>query len=252
MPRVPLAAGLLVVALLALSLATNGHETPPARHAPTAHPAMRTVRPPAPPTDAAIVGDSYTAGARASSPRRGYAELVSGAMGWQHPAIYGLSGAGYARPSVHGRRLTSVIPKVVARRPPVLLVVLGHNDTRVAPERVRAAARLCLWRLRRRLREATIVVVGPIWPSGSPPYRVLVTRDAILRAVRDVDGLKWIDPVAERWFTGDRARHTGNAARFISADENHPNNAGHAHIARLLVRDLRRLAVPAGQALDGS
>jgi lysophospholipase L1-like esterase len=144
----------------------------------------------------------------------------------------------------------TVIPEVVAIRPPVVLVVLGHNDTRVAPQRVYILARRSLRRLRQSLPDARIVVIGPIWPSGSLPYRVLATRDAILRAVREVGGLDWIDPLAERWFTGDRALNTGNAARLIS-DDDHPNDAGHAHIARLLVRDLRRLAVPAGHGLAG-
>jgi lysophospholipase L1-like esterase len=55
--------------------------------------------------------------------------------------------------------------------------------------------------------------------------------------------VSWIDPLAERWFTGDRRRRTGNAARLISRDDNHPNDAGHAHIAKLLARDLKRHGV---------
>jgi lysophospholipase L1-like esterase len=71
----------------------------------------------------------------------------------------------------------------------------------------------------------------------------VATRDAIRRAQRRVPGLDWIDPLAERWFTGDKRRHTGNAAHFISADDNHPNDAGHAHIARMLLRDLQRFGI---------
>jgi acyl-CoA thioesterase-1 len=240
---VPTALSLVLAALLAAApLTVHGdarRELPaPARPAPV-HSA--TALPP----EAAILGDSYTAGANASSPRRGYAERLARTMGWKHADIRGLPGAGYVRPSVKGRRLRGVVRRVVKRRPPVVVVVMGHNDTRVSPVREERSARRTLAILHRRLPFSQIVVVGPIWQSGYPEPRVLATRDAILRAVRQVGGLLWIDPLAEHWFTGDKLRHTGNAAHLISADDNHPNDAGHAHIARLLLRDLKRLGVAA-------
>jgi lysophospholipase L1-like esterase len=164
-------------------------------------------------------------------------------MGWRHVEIRGLPGAGYARPSVKGRKLRPVVRKVVRLRPSVVLVVMGHNDIRIGPGRVEHAARWTLRVLRRKLPDGRIVVVGPIWPGGDPPLRVLITRNAIRAAAREAGHLRWIDPIAERWFTGDRLRHTGNAAHLISADDNHPNDAGHKHIARVLKRDLVRIGI---------
>lgn len=233
---------MLVASLAATSCGVHGDaarsdQHPRPRRATPAHAAAAV------PPEAAIVGDSYTAGANASSPGRGYAERVARALGWEHADIRGLPGAGYVRPSVTGRRLRGVVRRLVKRRPPVVVVVMGHNDTRVNPVRVERSARRTLALLRRRLPFSRVVVVGPIWQSGDPEPRVLVTRDAILAAVRSVGGLMWVDPIAEHWFTGDKRHHTGNASHFISSDDNHPNDAGHAHIARLLLRDLKRLGV---------
>jgi lysophospholipase L1-like esterase len=240
-----LAASLLATPLAILS--TDDRDKPPSSPSPVSHPARAKPKPkpkeaPTPP-EAAILGDSYTSGANASSPRRGYAERLARTMGWTHAEIRGLPGAGYSRPSVSGRKLRPVVRKVVKTRPPIVVLVMGHNDSRTGPGHVEHAARWTLGILRRKLPDSRIVVVGPIWQSGDPPLRVLITRDAIRAAVREVGGLRWIDPIDERWFTGDRLRHTGNASHFISSDDNHPNDAGHAHIARLLLRDLERIGI---------
>jgi lysophospholipase L1-like esterase len=241
------AVGLVLVAsLVAAPVALRSDEAPPppARGGAHARAHSAQARPAAPAVPAAaIVGDSYTSGANASSPTRGYAERLARAMGWKDADIRGLPGAGYVRPSVHGHYLRTVLRKVVKRAPPIVVLVMGHNDTRVDPLREERSARRTLAMVRRRLPLARIVVVGPIWQSGDPLPRVYATRDAIFRAVRAVGHLRWIDPLAERWFTGDKRLHTGNATRFISSDDNHPNDAGHAHIARMLTRDLGRFGI---------
>jgi lysophospholipase L1-like esterase len=240
MSRVPTALGLLLAAsVVAAPIAVRSDSpAPPSRAArPVPAQAGRAHHHPVAP-EAAILGDSYTSGANASTPGRGYAERLARAMNWSPVDIRGLPGAGYARPSVKGRHLLGVAKRVVRRRPGVVVVVMGHNDWRVAPDRVERDARQTLALLRRRLPGSRIVVVGPIWQSGDPAPRVVATRDAIRLATRRVGRLSWIDPLAERWFTGDKRRHTGNAARYISADDNHPNDAGHAHIAKMLLRDL--------------
>jgi lysophospholipase L1-like esterase len=245
MSRVPLALGLMLIASLVAAPIAVRSDGPPPPHRPAppapAQPARAHHHHPVAP-EAAILGDSYTSGANAS-PGRGYAERLARAMNWQHADIRGLPGAGYARPSVTGRHLLGVAKRAVRRRPAVVIVVMGHNDWRVAPDRVERDARRTLALLRRRLPGSRIVVVGPIWQSGDPAPRVVATRGAILRATRRVGGLAWIDPLAERWFTGDKRRHTGNATHYISADDNHPNDAGHAHIAKMLLRDLLALGV---------
>jgi lysophospholipase L1-like esterase len=246
MSRVPSALSLVLAAsLLATPIAVRSDAPPPGgpSHRPaTPHPAGSARAQPVAP-EAAIIGDSYTAGANATSPGRGYAERLAHAMNWQHADIRGLPGAGYARPSVKGRRLANVVRRVVRRRPAVVVMVMGHNDWRVTPGLVERDAHRTLAFLHRRLPGSRIVVVGPIWQSGDPAPRVVATRDAIRRAERRIRGLAWVDPLAERWFTGDKRRHTGNAAHFISKDDNHPNDAGHAHIAKMLLRDLIGLGI---------
>jgi lysophospholipase L1-like esterase len=250
MSRVPSALSVVLAAVVAAApvavvRSDDGAESTPAPAGPhaVAQPAVAHPRHHRVPPEAAIIGDSYTAGANASSPGRGYAERLAHAMNWQHADIRGLPGAGYARPSVTGRHLRGVVLRVIRRRPAVVVVVMGHNDWRVSPYAVERDARRTLALLRRRLPASRLVVVGPIWQSGDPAPRVVATRDAIRRAARAVGGLAWIDPLAERWFTGDKRRHTGNAAHLISADDNHPNDAGHAHIAKMLLGDLLRMGI---------
>jgi acyl-CoA thioesterase-1 len=197
------------------------------------------------PPDAAILGDSYTAGANASSPARGYAQRLARLMGWREPFIRGLPGSGYVERGVTGRSMHALIPRTVALRPRLVLLVAGHNDSRADPVRVAESALADLSELRAALPGSRIIVVGPIWQGSELRPGVAEVRDAIHAAVRQVPRVGWIDPLSEHWFTGDRRRHTGNAARLISRDDNHPNDAGHAHIAKLLARDLRRHGVAA-------
>jgi acyl-CoA thioesterase-1 len=217
-----------------------GATTPPAgASAPAVAAAPRRRRAP----DAAILGDSYTAGANASSPAHGYAQLLAHRMGWRDVFIRGLPGSGYVERGVTGRSLHALIRRTVALQPRLVLVVAGHNDSRADPGRVAESALADLAELRAGLPHARIVVVGPIWQGSELRPGVAEVRDAVRAATRQVPRVSWIDPLSERWFTGDRRRHTGNAARLISRDDNHPNDAGHAHIARLLARDLRRHGV---------
>jgi lysophospholipase L1-like esterase len=244
--RLPLELVLIaLVALLAALLVRDAPRSAPSSASPAVAPAPAPAAP-APaaaarrrqPPDAAILGDSYTAGANASSPARGYAQRLARLMGWRSAFIRGLPGSGYVERGVTGRSLHALIGRTVALRPGLVLLVAGHNDSRADPLRVATAALADMSELRAGLPHSRIVVVGPIWQGSDLRPGVSEVRDAIRDATRQVPRVTWIDPLAERWFTGDRRLHTGNASRLISRDANHPNDAGHAHIAKLLARDL--------------
>ena len=53
--------------------------------------------------------------------------------------------------------------------------------------------------------------------------------------------MPFIDPLHERWITGNRRKGTGNAAEYILSDDTHPNAEGARYIADQFVEDLRRL-----------
>ncbi|HLI58333.1 MAG TPA: SGNH/GDSL hydrolase family protein [Solirubrobacteraceae bacterium] len=197
------------------------------------------------PVRAAFLGDSYTFGVGASERTNGYAYLVAQAEGWSADVV-GLPGSGYVRVAEKdNKRISAGIAPVIAARPAVVIVECGHNDADLGIDlaRVEPNALRDLRALRAGLPEATIVVVGPVWLSGHPDSRVLAVRRAVHAAQRQIPGSLWIDPIAERWFTGVFARHTGDDATMINYAVGHPNDVGYRHIARLLERDLRSLGV---------
>ena len=72
---------------------------------------------------------------------------------------------------------------------------------------------------------ATILVIGPPWPTAEVPQTVLQVRD-IVGAAASAAGATFVDPIAERWFVG--------RPDLIGADGVHPNDAGHAYIANMI------------------
>jgi lysophospholipase L1-like esterase len=195
---------------------------------------------------AAIIGDSYTEGAGATDWAAGYAYLLAAAERWRPVVIDGISGAGYVKTGSARRPYTiaKAIPDAVRCRARVVLVVAGRNDAGFAqPQAVERAARSDLQELRERLPRARIVVVGPIWQSTPVPMNVIATRNAVYSAAATIAGVSWIDPIAERWFTGSVIAGTPNASGFINPDGVHPNDAGHRHIEMLLFDDLYRLGI---------
>ncbi len=193
----------------------------------------------------AFLGDSYTFGVGATRPTDGYAYLVAGAEHWTAKVV-GLPGSGYVRVATHdGKNIAAGLPGVIAAQPRVVIVACGHNDAmpNVDYRRTEAAALKDLGDLRAALPDAKIVVVGPIWLDGHPGKRVLFVRRAVHQAQRRIPGTLWIDPIAERWFTGSWRQRTGDDATMINYAAGHPDNRGYAHIAKLLEADLRAMGV---------
>ena len=69
---------------------------------------------------------------------------------------------------------------------------------------------------------AKLLVIGPPWPTETPPPAVLRIRDA-LRDQAWGAGALFIDPIAEGWFVG--------RPDLIGGDGVHPNDAGHVYLA---------------------
>lgn len=197
------------------------------------------------PVHAAFLGDSYTFGVGATEPTDGYAYLVARDERWTSRVV-GLPGSGYVRVALRDQKdIAAGLSAVIAAQPQVVVVECGHNDAmpKVDDLRTGAAAYRDLRILRAALPAATIVVVGPVWLDGFPGRRALYVRRAIHAAQRRVPGTLWIDPIAERWFTGSWTRHTGDDATMINYAAGHPNDLGYRHMARRLVADLDALGV---------
>ncbi|MGH2862175.1 MAG: SGNH/GDSL hydrolase family protein [Solirubrobacteraceae bacterium] len=207
--------------------------------------AAGTVVPVNSPVHVAFLGDSYTFGIGATQPTDGYAYLVAEAEHWS-ARVVGLPGSGYVRVAIRDDKdIAAGLSAVVAAQPQVVVVACGHNDAmpNVAYTQTEAAAIKDLSALRTALPSATIVVVGPIWLDGYPGKKALYVRKAIHSAQQRIPGTLWIDPIAQRWFTGSWAKHTGDDATMINYAAGHPDNLGYQHIAKLLEANLRSLGI---------
>jgi lysophospholipase L1-like esterase len=195
------------------------------------------------PVDVAFLGDSYTYGTGATEPTDGYAYLVARAEGWSAKVV-GLPGSGYVRVATDsGKRISAGIPTVIAADPKVLIVECGHNDADYGIDlaQVEPAALRDLRRLRAALPQTELVVMGPIWLTATRSPRAIAVRNAVHAAQRQIGHSRWIDPIAEGWFTGNRQLRTGDDRTMINYAVGHPNNRGYRHIAAVLEADLAAL-----------
>lgn len=197
------------------------------------------------PVHAVFLGDSYTYGIGATQRTDGYAYLLSEALHW-NVDIIGLPGSGYTRVAEDdGLSIAAGIQPAIAAQPQVLIVECGHNDADpgISLAKTRRNALADLRTLRAGLPNTTIVVLGPVWLNGRPPARALAVRDAIHAAQEQIPGSLWIDPIAEKWFTGRFANRSGDDATMINYAVGHPNNLGYEHMAQVLEADLVGLQI---------
>jgi lysophospholipase L1-like esterase len=200
-----------------------------------------------------VVGDSLSTVTAPAGPTIAFPLVAARLLGWQ-AILQAQPGTGFASPAGPDARrpsLTGAVGEVVARDPQVVIVALGSDEAEQADRAhvtqsavtVQAAATRALADLRRRLSRASIVVVGPLPSAGAPPPALQAVRGAV-RAAAQGAHVRFIDPIAEGWITGDRAdRWSGNAAQMISADGWHLTPAGHAYVGLRLASDLSGLTV---------
>jgi lysophospholipase L1-like esterase len=190
-----------------------------------------------------FLGDSYTMGDRGTPPEHTYASAAARLLGWQ-VIVAGRSGTGFVTGGRTAQAFGLLFESQLGWRPaPDLLVVSGgHNDWNKPPRQVAAAAREILERARGRWPETRMALIGPFWGDQSPTPGALAVRDALRGLAKEL-GVPFIDPIAGRWITGDRAQGGGNAPRFIKPDGVHPTLAGHRHLATRLADDIKRLGL---------
>jgi lysophospholipase L1-like esterase len=188
-----------------------------------------------------FLGDSYTTGRYGQIPELTYAADTARTLGWQ-VILGGYRGTGFvAKGHVH-KDFADLFAEQLAWRPAPDLVIVsgGHNDRAHSPEEVATSARHLLTKIQHTWTSGVrIVLMGPMW-GGDPIPSVEDVRDA-LAGVAAEQQVPFIDPLRERWITGDRVQGTGNAPMYILHDGIHPSTAGARYISTRLVADLRKL-----------
>jgi lysophospholipase L1-like esterase len=181
---------------------------------------------------AVFLGDSYSTGWKgAGIGSHGWPAIVSAAQGW-HAINLAVAGTGFINPGWTNQPLGARVSEAIRQRPDVVFIATGHNDSRWSAAATGRAADEAIDRLHHALPDAQIVILAPIWPSGSAPSRCLQLRDHLRRTAASV-GAIFIDPLAEGWFGG------GNR-RYIGADGIHPTDAGHRAMADRVLAALAR------------
>ena len=188
------------------------------------------------PLTAVWLGDSYTAGAKASTPEKSFAGIVSAAKPWAM-ANLARGGTGYITPVSdpaaamtacglsYCPSYTEMIPPAVPYHPSVVVVNGGRNeiDTPNWPAGVQAFFNT----LRSTFPSATIVATSVIWDDDPVPPVLPGMCATVQAAVQSVGGtyVDLFDPLLGH-------------PEFIAADGVHPNDAGHAAIAAALLAGL--------------
>lgn len=179
---------------------------------------------------AVFLGDSYTTGWNgAGLGARGWPAIVGRLESWS-TVMLAVAGTGFMNTGWTGQTIGSRVSAAIRQKPDVVFIAGGHNDSRWSASTTGKAADVVIDRLRLALPDAVLVIVAPIWQTGSPPTRCLTLRDHLRHKAASV-GAIFIDPLGERWF--------GGAARaYIGSDGIHPTDAGHRHIADRILADL--------------
>ncbi len=190
-----------------------------------------------------FLGDSYTVGDRGVQPETTYASATARLFGWQ-AVVGGRAGTGFVATGRGREAFLSLFESQLGWRPaPDMLIVSGgHNDWRTPAPQVAAAARLLLERARQRWPGTHIVLMGPLWGTGSPMPGALAVRDALKNLAHQLR-IPFVDPIGEQWITGDRLTGQGNAARLVKRDRTHPNQTGHRYVATRLAADIKRMGL---------
>jgi lysophospholipase L1-like esterase len=143
--------------------------------------------------------------------------------------VDGSGGSGYV--SVGWRNVTfgQMADRTVDGSADIVIVFGSINDMfeGASIADVTRAARDTYTTIRAAAPGATLMVIGPSPTGDEVPDELRRVSEGVARAAADA-GATFVDPIAERWFSGD-------AAALISDDDLHPTDDGHAYIAELVL-----------------
>ena len=222
--------GIAVVALL-LSVFTRMQENR-AEAAVQTYPQLTQAPPTIAVQSVAFIGDSYSAGTGSTGYNTRFSTLVSAYEGWASQS-FAYGGTGYLRAATTSAKTGcganycpsygQVITRVQAFNPTLVIVSGGRNDVGLDETQVESTIADFYTTLRAALPKARIVVTSPLWAYTQPPAQLAQIQQAVRSNAARV-GATYLDlgqPLVD-----DR--------NLVARDQVHPNNSGHAEIARLI------------------
>lgn len=184
-----------------------------------------------------IFGDSYVEGLGADVKTNGWAYKVGPLLGWT-VTVNGKGGTGYCNPTSYGAGVYFDRLLKVADAYDLVVLQGSSNDDKTSNGQLvyddatlTAAINKLLDFARSHFTKAQLLMVGPTNPYGS----VSVRANNLLVQAAAAHAIPFVNPIAEKWFV------PGDGTIFANTSNGHPNNAGHAHMRSLFVRDLQVL-----------
>lgn len=213
-PSLPVSAG----------LATSTQMTMQPSQAPSVSPTPSATAGAARPV-AVFLGDSYASGTGASRPSKRWVDLVSLDKGWVEKNV-SQDSSSYSS-EAGGTSYRARMAAVAATGAQIVVVSGGRNDVNVDPAQLRADARATFVGIQTALPKARIFVVSPTW-GNDPAPQGLTNVISIVMAEAMRAGVTYLD-IGEPMF-GDSS--------MMAVDGWHPNDAGHAAIAKAVEKAL--------------
>lgn len=210
---------------------------------------------------AAFVGDSYTDGAQSTGPDRAWTMLLAYLAGISSPWSLGVGGTGYisvgAGLGTFGSE-TRIADALVAK--PEILFFFGSVNDRINTAAEIEAAALAAWRAyRTAFPEIPMVIYGCATPATGIAADALKVENALVAAFAEwgdsnADFVRVTTDPQGPWLfgtgyisNGATINGSGNndvyMGRAETNDGTHPNNAGHAYLARRMAQVLYQIAL---------
>jgi lysophospholipase L1-like esterase len=188
----------------------------------------------------AVIGDSYTSG----TDEGGRGPKAWTTRAWQTLARQGVQvapdvasecRAGYAVRGDHGSIFEDLTARAVHPTDTLVVFFGSRNDQHTNPGQLAEMAHSSFDLAHRAAPSTRLLVIGPPWPTVDPPDALVHVRDVLVAQAAAV-GATFADPIAESWFVG--------RPDLIGADGVHPNDAGHAYMAKKIVSLVRAQLPP--------
>jgi lysophospholipase L1-like esterase len=222
----------------------------------TVGPTETVTRPAGLPQRMFVVGDSWVAAGGASIVYNAFPQVMADLLGIRDIWNGGVGGTGYlATASGTQRNYRQRLSDMITAAPGIVVIEDASNDLAFTPAAVQTEVMTYLSAIIQQpvLTGVPIVVTG-INGGNIPTATTAPFETAIANAVAAINNplvyfIPNISSPAGPYMTGTgnatAPNGTGNCDLYISSDNTHPNDAGHAYIARCLAADIARLVLKA-------
>ncbi|MFI5973513.1 SGNH/GDSL hydrolase family protein [Streptomyces sp. NPDC051452] len=169
-------------------------------------------------------------------------------MGWSDVWDEARGGTGYVTAGSYAILADRVATDVIGNAPDRVIIWAGYNDNGASQPAIKTAADSLYATIKTGLPSAQMYVLG-CWSPTASPAASLQNTDATLRTAAAGAGIPFVSPLTGSCYdsagnlvaTHGAFINSANQAGYIGADSVHPNDAGHAYLARRITTAIRQL-----------